>query len=316
MRVVPLARPTLAALLAVAALIGAPRAAGAFCRTTTCRPDKDPENCKKDVNGCSTKGNPLLWPSSCVSVAMDKGLTRFLPPELTVGPLADAFASWQEATCPDGKKPSIAFVTPKDPVSCTEPQANTKGPNVNIVFFRDDFWPYRGIDGTLASTTVTYDSDGTIWDADLAINAASNPLSTSTTNVKYDLQSIVLHEVGHFIGLNHSDNGEAVMYASYSPGSVSRKLQADDLNALCTVYPSTRVATCNPTPRGGQATSCEATTTGSSSGCAITPESAPAAGATGSAPLFALGSVVTLGLGMLLRPRRPRRATPGAPSPR
>ncbi len=311
MRVAPLARPTLAAVLAVAALVGTPRAAAAFCRTTTCRPDKDPENCKKDINGCSTKGNPLVWPTSCVSFAMDKGLTRFLPPELTVGPLANAFASWQEATCPDGKKPSIAFVTPKEPVSCTEPQANTNGPNVNIVFFRDDFWPYRGIDGTLASTTVTYDTDGTIWDADLAINAASNPLTTSTTNVKYDLESIVLHEVGHFIGLNHSDNGEAVMYASYSPGSVSRKLQADDLKALCTVYPSTRAATCDPKPRGGQATSCEATSPGSSSGCAIAAEPAAAASATGGTSLFALGSVATLGLGMLLRPRRRhRRAAP------
>lgn len=315
MRVAPLARPTLAAVLAVAALVGTPRAAGAFCRTTTCRPDKDPENCKKDVNGCSTKGNPLLWPSSCVSVAMDKGLTRFLPPELTVGPLADAFASWQEATCPDGKKPSIAFVTPKDPVSCSEPQANTGAKNVNIVFFRDDFWPYRGIDGTLASTTVTYDTDGTIWDADMAINAAENILTTSTTKAQYDLESIVLHEAGHFIGLNHSDNGEAVMYANYSPGSVSRKLQADDLKALCTVYPSTRAATCNPTPRGGQATSCEATSPGSSSGCAIAAEPAAAASATGGPSLFALGSVATLGLGMLLRPRRrQRRAAP--PSPR
>ena len=74
--------------------------------------------------------------------------------------------------------------------------------------------------------------------------------------VSIDLQSVVLHEFGHALGLNHSADGSAVMYASYSAGSTKRSLTADDQAGLVLIYGSTSAPTNTPTntPLPGTAT--------------------------------------------------------------
>jgi hypothetical protein len=83
----------------------------------------------------------------------------------------------------------------------------------------------------------------------------------------FDFASVVTHEMGHFLGLAHSGDPHATMYASYTPGSTAmRNLTPDDMSAICTVYAAdgTRaVATsvapsgkltmdpCDPAPRHG-----------------------------------------------------------------
>jgi MYXO-CTERM domain-containing protein len=51
----------------------------------------------------------------------------------------------------------------------------------------------------------------------------------------YDLQAILTHEAGHFLGLAHSVDTSAIMYAFYSPGSIH--LTPDDVAGICTIYP-------------------------------------------------------------------------------
>ena len=52
-----------------------------------------------------------------------------------------------------------------------------------------------------------------------------------------DLYSVALHELGHALGLAHSANPSAVMYAYYTPGTVYAGLQQDDINGLLALYP-------------------------------------------------------------------------------
>lgn len=47
-----------------------------------------------------------------------------------------------------------------------------------------------------------------------------------------DLESVLLHELGHALGLDHSRNQEAVMRAGIRPGQTRRILEADDIAGL------------------------------------------------------------------------------------
>src|SRR4029077_6718449 len=76
------------------------------------------------------------------------------------------------------------------------------------------------------------------------------------TTGRYDLESVALHEIGHFSGLGHSALGEtelrdtggrrvlaaeAVMFPiAFAPGTTAaRTLKADDIAGISDVYPET-----------------------------------------------------------------------------
>ncbi len=55
-----------------------------------------------------------------------------------------------------------------------------------------------------------------------------------------DIETIALHELGHVLGLDHSSDPQAVMYPTAPMGAVRRKLSADDINGIRTIYPTYR----------------------------------------------------------------------------
>jgi hypothetical protein len=108
----------------------------------------------------------------------------------------------------------------------------------------------------LASTSFTADMrTGEIVEADIFFNS-SFPWSVAENGEqgRFDLQSIVLHEAGHFFGLSHSALGEteprpggsrrvlgagAVMFPiAFAPGSIAgRRLFPDDIAGASDIYP-------------------------------------------------------------------------------
>jgi matrixin len=111
-------------------------------------------------------------------------------------------------------------------------------------------------DRVLASTSLLIDTaTGSLIESDIFFNS-SFPWSVAPNGEtgKFDLESIALHEIGHFSGLGHSALGETELQASggrrvtsaeavmfpiaFAPGSIaSRTLKADDIAGISDLYP-------------------------------------------------------------------------------
>jgi len=59
-----------------------------------------------------------------------------------------------------------------------------------------------------------------------------NPNGKGFDALNVDFQSVVLHEIGHVLGIQHSDRQGAVMFPRYTRGSIARRLSEDDKLAV------------------------------------------------------------------------------------
>jgi hypothetical protein len=124
-------------------------------------------------------------------------------------------------------------------------------------------------DRVLGATEFTIDIvSGEIVEADVFLNSAFL-WSTSEAGdpARFDVESVVVHEIGHFLGLGHSALGETQLIGRDSrrvlaSGSVmfpiafgrgntlDRRLQPDDIAGVSAVYPDGGFATRTGTARG------------------------------------------------------------------
>jgi hypothetical protein len=261
-------------------LVGAAADAHAFCRTmsTKVSPDFSPS----EGRPCWDQGVPLYWSNRCVSYSLQRDASRQVSYDDVTASLTAAFTRWASVSCPtqDGSAQVSIDVRYLGPVTCSRVQYNSDPEigNANVIMFRDDTWPHNDANNTLGLTTVSYNpKTGELYDADMEINSANVKLVARDPVPAdgYDFASILTHEAGHFLGMAHSPDPHATMYASYRQGSTTmRYLGPDDVAGICTAYPpdgtrgtaSGPVAAnaCDPTPRHGYASECIPTPTSKS----------------------------------------------------
>lgn len=261
----------LVALAILTSALLAPRTASAFCRTTTV---SVPADFQPRIDQCWDQGNPLFWANACVGYSLNRAASRQVSYDDASQAITRAFTKWTAATCPtDGTSSSRASIDVRDlgPVDCNIVQYNQDFANQHVIVFRDDNWPHNDVNNTLALTTVTFNPDtGEIYDADMEVNTFQQKvaLTDPVPADGYDFDSIVTHETGHFLGLAHSGDSHATMFAHYQPGSTAmRNLTSDDIGGICSIYQPNgqRVLAggkvvieeaCDPTPRHGFTTQC------------------------------------------------------------
>lgn len=300
-----LSRPLSIASVGVAVGVAAGWAAdaSAYCRSTTCTGE-----CARDELGCKIEGEKLFWASGCVGFSLQKDASVHIPMKYFRQVTEKSFVTWSQLECesPSGEVglSSLAFSETED-VACHKTEYNSGGTNANIIMFQDTKWIYIGADNTLAKTTVTYDNGtGEIFDADIEINHANNNFTINDDNVDFDLQAVLTHEIGHFMGFDHSDEATATMNAGYEAGTTDlRTLELDDIAVACEVYPPERPVVCDVTPRGGLAYECGGVATkpptddgGDGEGCQMSASPVPS-------PVLGAGSLIAL-VALFLRRRR------------
>ncbi len=252
--------PDPACVAAIAVLLWAGQAR-AFCREVNASP---PSAYDPTTAGCFGTGlPPLFWRNQCVGFSLQETASRQVSLADATSVATLAFDAWASAQCPSGGTPSI---TPSllSPVECDA--VPSQGHN-NPIIFRDDAWPYGDSANAIGFTTLTVNLDtGEILGAAIEINSAGHTIVASGTVPAggYDLASILTHEAGHFLGLAHTADTTAVMYAYYKAGSVT--LTPDDVTGICTIYdPSgsrstqggpVSATTCNSEPIYGFSSDC------------------------------------------------------------
>lgn len=298
-----------AAAFAFACAVSAHSAA--YCLTYTC--DASKEDCPTDSHNCNVGGNPLYWASSVVSfdIQQDGSKLRDISYDQLRTVAHGAFKRWVDAVCSDGNHPAISL-SDLGPVACPKPEYNKSQPNQNVITFHDSEWPYKNTGAeTLALTTVFFNPDtGEIYDANIELNSYNADfvlLAEQADKDHDDLNAVLTHEIGHFLGLSHSSVNSATMFQSYMLGMTT--LDDDDVQAICASLPPNRSTTDPGTPAGvprhGFSTECGKAEQGC---CSSTiGGNAPASG-----PLalwaFGLGLVAWCGRGRTKRLARGRRS--------
>jgi len=129
--------------------------------------------------------------------------------------------------------------------------------SVNVIGFESS----PGDDRVLGATGFTIDTlTGAIVESDIFFNSAFTwSVSDPGDPARFDLQSVALHEIGHFLGLGHSALGEtqltgpdlrrvlassSVMFPiAFSRGNtLDRVLQPDDVAGISSLYPTSDFA--------------------------------------------------------------------------
>jgi hypothetical protein len=157
----------------------------------------------------SSQERQIRWPVESIQIALSTSLTAPSPaikPESDVlGAVKRALASWSRAA-------NVTFVEVASKAQSVSPTNSGDGVSLITVAATAENLALFEEGNTTARTRVFYDPDkGEINEADIVINpfpysgdGTALQFSTDGTPGTYDLESTLAHEIGHLLGLNHS----------------------------------------------------------------------------------------------------------------
>lgn len=190
----------------------------------------------------------IRWPAKSIQIALSTSLTSpspaIKPDSDVVGAVRRASASWSRAA-------NITFVEVSSKAQSVSPIGRGDGVSLITIAGTTENLAIFGEGNTTARTRVFYDEDtGEISEADIVINpypysetGAVLQFSTDATPGTYDLESTLAHEIGHLLGLGHSQVIGATMQAAQAlngtydlPAITERTLSEADEAAVRGLY--------------------------------------------------------------------------------
>ncbi|MBN1962035.1 MAG: matrixin family metalloprotease [Deltaproteobacteria bacterium] len=199
-----------------------------------------------------------------------KGSDDISPFSSVENSIVDAIDEWNEIECENGMNPNISFAQGDD-----YPTADNGGDDNNIIYWIENNWV--GDSQAVAITASKYYTDtGYEFTSDMAFNGvnfsfraggATKSCSATGSNADscFDIFDVALHEMGHFLGLNHVACPDSVMYPQGDPTSINSEISEHEIAGICALYPPRMVETASKRDFGE---ACTINTSTSTSNCA------------------------------------------------
>jgi hypothetical protein len=185
---------------------------------------------------------PLHWKSKTINVffsaSLKKPAANIKPESDITGAVERSLKSWESVA-------NINFVVKWTDKNSISPSGG-RGDGISLITVADtpeNLVPFANDDGDLPGRTrVFFNQRGEITEADIVINPYQQ-FSTDGTNGTFDLESTLTHELGHFLGLDHSTVAGATMQPFQGQNGIyslpvfsMRSLSEDDLAGIRSLY--------------------------------------------------------------------------------
>lgn len=177
-------------------------------------------------------GAEVRWNTNNIHIVLDQSLQLLGPLDEVENTVMSAFDEWVDtAELPV----EFSFEFGK----CKRSGNGGKKKSENCVLAGTEYFEDKGPVG--ATTFVSYSAgSGDIANGDILINAAQNMWNIHNEAGTYNLKNAILHEVGHFLGLAHSEIEEARMaptlQATMDEVKESTVLHVDDIEGATVLY--------------------------------------------------------------------------------
>jgi hypothetical protein len=189
-------------------------------------------------------GAALRWPSSNITVAFSTSLSN---PGPNIKPGTDVVAIVRRALQRWALVANINFIETQTSVQSVSPAGG--GDGISVITIANTRENAEFVNGERPGRTRVFfnPANGAITEADLVINPTLNGtsggpgFSTDSTSGTFDLEATLTHEIGHFLGLDHSGVVGATMQPRqgrnfFSPALTMRTLADDDRAAISALY--------------------------------------------------------------------------------